>query len=338
MVVTFGELLMRLTPPECKRIRQAQSLSIDFGGAEANTAVSLSQFGRKTSHVSVLPNNEIGLLCRSELMRYGVGVEDILLDTSEAARMGLYFYEKGASQRSSQVIYDRANSSFATVKAERFNWETILEHASWFHFTGITPALGEELEKATLSALKVAKEKQIPVSCDLNYRAKLWSKEIAGKVMCDYMPYVNVLFANSGSVYDLFQIGTDDYGRQEDVSVVGEIAKQVHEQFGIDAVAMTMRKTLSASQNLWSGLVYQQGSVTLSKQYTLDIVDRIGGGDSFAAGYLYSVLNGEHRQACLDFATAASCLKHSIQGDFNILSVDEVMALVNGNGTGNIKR
>lgn len=337
MLVTFGEVLMRLTPPEFQRIKQAHSFQIDFGGAEANTAVSLAQFGIPAKHITKLPNNEVGLLCKSELMKYGVDTSGIVMDESEFTRMGLYFYEKGAAQRSSQVIYDRANSSIANANKTDFNWDDIFNGATWFHFTGITPAISNHLSKILLTALKKAKEKGITISCDLNYRAKLWSKEKAKEVMTSYMPYIDVLFANTGSIYDVFTIGTADYGKSDDAETAIEVAKQVKHVYQTKVVAMTMRKTLSASTNEWSALLYD-GNSYIAKKYTMDIVDRIGGGDSFAAGYIYSATQNLSMQQTVEFATAASCLKHSIQGDFNLVSVDEVMALVNGDGNGNIKR
>ncbi len=337
MVVTFGEVLMRLTPPEFQRIKQAHSFQIDFGGAEANTAVSLAQFGLNTTHVTKLPSNEVGFLCKSELMKYGVDTSSIVLDDDETARMGLYFYEKGASQRSSQVIYDRANSSIARAKSEDFDWDNILKGAKWFHFTGITPAVSDNLSEILLAALKIAKAKGITVSCDLNYRAKLWTKEKARTVMTTFMPYIDVLFANTGSIYDVFGIGTADYGKSDDINTAVDVAKQVNIVFGTKVVAMTMRKSLSASVNEWSAIIYD-GNSYQSKKYQMDIVDRIGGGDSFAAGYIYGVLKGLPMQETVEFATAASCLKHTIQGDFNLVSVEEVLQLATGDGSGNIKR
>jgi 2-dehydro-3-deoxygluconokinase len=337
MVVTFGEVLMRLTPPDMQRIRQAHSFQIDFGGAEANTAVSLAQFGVPAKHITKLPCNEIGLLCKSELMKYGVDTSGIVMDSAPQARMGLYFYEKGAAQRSSQVIYDRANSSIANAELGDFDWDEIFANASWFHFTGITPAISESLRGIMLAALQKAKKKGITVSCDLNYRAKLWSKEQAREVMTTYMPYIDVLFANTGSVYDVFGIGTDDYGLSYQIETVIDVAREVQKKFQTKLVAMTMRETISASVNEWSGMLYD-GQSYQAKHYRMDIVDRIGGGDSFAAGLIYGMYHHLSMQECVEFATAASCLKHTIQGDFNLVSVDEVMQLVRGNESGNIKR
>ncbi|WMJ23259.1 sugar kinase [Paludicola sp. MB14-C6] len=337
MVLTFGEVLLRLTPPELQRIKQAHSFQIDFGGAEANTAVSLAQFGIPVKHITKLPNHEIGLSCKSELMKYGVDTSGIVMDESNHARMGLYFYEKGASQRPSQVIYDRADSSIAKAQETDFNWDVILNGVSWFHFTGITPAISDNLSNILLTALQKAKEKGITISCDLNYRAKLWSKEKAKEVMTSYMPYIDILFANTGSIYDVFSIGTAYYGKSDDVETAIAVAKQVKDTFETKVIAMTMRKTISASVNEWSALLYD-GNCYIAKKYKMDIVDRIGGGDSFAAGYIYSAYKKYTMQQTVEFATAASCLKHSIQGDFNLVSVEEVMALVNGDGNGNIKR
>lgn len=337
MVVTFGEMLMRLTPPGYKRLKQAQSFEVNFGGAEANTAVSLSQFGISVQQVTKLPQNDIGELCKSELLRYGVGTDYIAFDTSEKARLGIYFYEKGASQRPSAVVYDRANSSMALCKKEDFDWDSIFCGADWFHFTGITPAISDNAADILLLAVKKAKEKGITVSCDINYRAKLWSREKAAAVMKKYMPYVDVLFANTGSIYDVFSIGSGDYGKSCDIAECENAAKAMHEKYNIKTVALTMRKTLSASQNNWSALLYGEKTY-LSKSYNIEITDRIGGGDSFAAGFIYGALCGMTEQGTVEFAAAASCLKHTVEGDFNLVTANEVLNLVNGDGSGNIKR
>ena len=288
-------------------------------------------------YITKLPNNEVGALCKSTLLKYSVNTSGIIMDEDETARMGLYFYEKGASQRPSQVIYDRADSSIAKAKENDFDWDDIFKDATWFHFTGITPAISDNLADILLAALKKAKQKGITVSCDLNYRAKLWKKERANMIMTSYMPFVDVLFANSGSIYDVFGIGTSDYGKSDDIQTAQQVAKQVKDTFDTSVVAMTMRKTISASHNEWSALLYD-GKSYPSKKYDMEIIDRIGGGDSFAAGYIYAIIKSFTMKQAVEFATAVSCLKHTIQGDFNLVTVDEVMSLVQGDGTGNIKR
>lgn len=336
MIITFGEVLMRLAPPEFQRFAQAKSFDVIFGGAEANTAVSLAQFGQNVSHVTKLPSNDIGRLCQGELARYNVNTKEILMDKSNEARLGLYFCEKGASQRPSKVIYDRANSSIALAKSDDFDWDSIFKDAKWFHFTGITPAISDNLADILLTACKVAKKKGITVSCDLNYRAKLWTREKAKKVMTTYMPYTDVLIANTGSIYDVFDINIDNSDMNNDSKTSAKVAKKIKELFGINTIAMTIRESISASKNNWSAMIYADKEY-VSKRYEMDIVDRIGGGDSFDAGLIYSLVNKFDYQKSVEFATAASCLKHTIQGDFNLVSVEEVLNLANGNSA-RIKR
>ncbi len=259
------------------------------------------------------------------------------MDDASDARMGLYFCEKGASQRPSKVIYDRAKSSISMAKPQDFDWDSIFDGATFFHFTGITPAIDDGLADILLNACKVAKEKGITISCDLNYRAKLWSREKAEKVMQEYMPYIDVLIANNGSIYDVFNINVNDSDINNDSKTTTEVARKVYQRFGTKLIAMTMRESISASRNNWSALLYSEKPY-ISKKYEIEIIDRIGGGDSFAAGLIYSLLNNLNLQQSVEFSTAASCLKHTIQGDFNLVNVDEVLNLANGDASGRIKR
>ena len=338
-IVTFGEIMMRLSPAGNLRLVQASDLGITFSGAEANVAASLSIFGLDGCFVTALPDNEIGDSCLSFIRKYGVNVSKI---KRAKGRLGIYFVEKGAAQRPSKVIYDRADSLISKAKVGDFDWDDIFEGAGWFHFTGITPALGKGVADLTLEACKKAKEKGIKVSCDLNYRNKLWSKEEARKVMTSLMPYVDVLIANEEDAKDVFGIeaeNTDIASGKLDLEGYKSVACQLIDRFGFEKVAITLRESLSASHNLWSALLTDGKDYCFSKKYDIfPIVDRVGGGDSFGAGLIYSFVNGYKLQEAVEFAVAASCLKHSIEGDFNLVSVNEVKALVNGAGSGRVQR
>ena len=246
-----------------------------------------------------------------------------------------------ASQRPSKVIYDRSGSSIQLAKRHEFDWQEILHNADWFHFTGITPALGGELPAICLDALKVCKSNNIKVSCDLNYRSKLWRREQANRLMTQLMPYVDVLIANESDAADVFGIkaeSTDVDGGVLDKQAYESVARQLIDRFGMKAVAITLRTSLSASVNKWAGMLYECGEAYFSPEYTIQIVDRVGGGDSFGAGLIYALLSGYGSQKAIDFAVAASCLKHTIEHDFNLVSVDEVNALAAGNASGRVQR
>lgn len=338
MTVTFGETLLRLSPEGFRRFSQASCFDACYGGAESNTAVSLSQFGETVRHITRLPLSELGRACAGELARWGVDVSDVVWDGSPDARLGIYFCEQGASQRAPRVIYDRGHSSFSQAKRSNFAWERILEGADWFHFTGITPALGGELAGAALDACREARRRKIPVSCDLNYRSKLWEKAEAGKIMEGYMEYTDLLLANNGSLYDMFGIDEKSSATCNGVEATAAAARQAARRFGIPTVALTMRQSYSASQNGWSALLYQEGNVFPSRKYTVEIVDRIGGGDSFAAGMIYALKNGYTPSHAVEFAAAASCLKHTIPGDLNPISREEAECLAASGGRTLIER
>ena len=336
-IVTFGEIMMRLQPPGYKRFIQTELYEATFGGGEANVAVSLANFGKEAEFVTGLPENDIGDACVRELRRCGVVVNAV----RKAGRMGIYFCEKGASQRPSKVIYDRAGSVAAGLQVGDVDWKSVFADAEWFHFSGITPALGDNVAELTLEACKAAKECGVGVSCDLNYRKKLWSKEKAGKVMAGLMPYVDLLIANEADADDVFGIkaAKSDVTKGEiDLSGYRSVADQLIEKFGVGSVAITLRESISASRNLWSALWYDGNEMFVSKKYDMQIVDRVGGGDSFAAGLIYGVTEGMEKQRTLEFAVAASCLKHSVEGDFNMVSVKEVEALAGGDGSGRVQR
>ena len=337
-VITFGELMLRLAPEGYYRFVQAEQYGATYGGGEANVAVSLANFGIDTSFVSKLPKHEIGQAGVNSLRRYGVNTEFI---ARGGDRVGIYYLEKGASQRPSKVIYDRAGSSIATASSSDFDWNKIFDGVDWFHFTGITPALSDELAAICLDACKMAKEKQITVSCDLNYRNKLWSKEKAGKVMGEICKYVDVCIANEEDASDVFGIkasNTDVTTGKVDHDGYKEVAKQLVERFGFKKVAITLRESLSANDNNWAGMLYDGTNFYFSKKYLMHIVDRVGGGDSFGAGLIYASLNDFDQQKTIEFAVAASCLKHSIEGDFNQVTVEEVTKLAGGDASGRVQR
>lgn len=337
-VVCFGEIMMRLNPEGYKRFVQASAFEASYAGGEANVAVSLANYGIPASYVTKVPAHEIGQCAVNELRRFGVDTESIVRG---GPRLGIYFCEKGASQRGSKVVYDRAGSSIALAKREDFDWSKILEGADWFHFTGITPALGGELPEICLDALKMARARGIRVSCDLNYRKKLWSRERAGKVMAQLMPYVDVIIANEEDAADVFGIRAE--GTDVNAGVINRegyisVARQLSERFGAKRVAITLRGSISASENDWAGMLYENGQAYFSRQYRIHIVDRVGGGDSFGGGLIYASLKNLDPQASIEFAVAASCLKQSIELDFNHVSVEEVLALAGGNASGRVQR
>ena len=337
-VVTFGEIMARLSPPGYQRLIQTKSLELTFGGGEANVAVSLSQFGLPARFVTTLPDNDLGRACQGELTRYGVDVSHIGFTPG---RMGLYYCEKGASQRPSKVIYDRAGSAVAQAGPTLYDWKTIFDGVSWFHFTGITPAISDAAADAALEAVKTAKAAGATVSCDLNYRKKLWSREKAGRVMAGLMEYVDVLIANEEDAADVFGIhaeATDITKGVIDLAGYQSVARQLCERFSVQKVAITLRESISASRNNWSAMLYNGTDCMRSKRYEIDIVDRVGGGDSFAAGLIYGLSTGMTDADALEYAVAASCLKHTIEGDFNLVNRDEVLALAGGDGSGRVQR
>ncbi len=337
-VVTFGEVMLRLAPENYLRFVQSEKYEATFGGAEANVAVSLANYGVDAAFVTKLPAHEIGQAAVNSLRKFGVDTTKIVRGGD---RVGIYYCEKGASQRPSKVIYDRAYSSIATAKKEDFDWDKIFDGVEWFHFTGITPALSDETAEITLEACKKAKEKGITISCDLNFRKKLWSKEKAGKVMGEVCKYVDYCIANEEDAKDVFGIeadNTDINTGKLDRNGYISVAKKLTERFNFKGVAITLRESLSANDNNWSAMLYTNGEAVFSKKYAMHIVDRVGGGDSFGGGLIYSLLNGYDAQKAIEFAVAASCLKHSIEGDYNMVSVSEVEALAKGNASGRVQR
>lgn len=339
-IVTFGEIMLRLAPQGYQRFQQAHCFDAVYGGAEANVAVSLANYGMDAHYVTAVPANPIGDAAMNALKTFGVDVSDVVRSKK---RLGIYFCEKGVSMRPSKVVYDRADSAIANVKPGDFDWDKIFEGADWFHWTGITPALGGEMPEACLQACKAAKEKGVTVSCDLNYRKKLWSREQAGEVMAKLLPYVDVCIANEEDAKDVFGIeaeNTDINSGKLDHAGYISVARQIAQRFGCRKVAITLRGSLSASDNDWAGMLYDAASdkAVFSPTYRIHIVDRVGGGDSFGGGLIYALMSGKDDQAAINFAVAASCLKHSIEHDFNQMSVAEVEALAAGNASGRVQR
>lgn len=337
-IVTFGEIMMRLNPEGYLRFVQADAFEASYAGGEANVAVSLSNYGMDAAFVSKVPSHEIGQCAVNALRKYGVDTSHILRGGD---RLGIYFVEKGASQRASKVIYDRANSAISRAGADEFDWKKIFDGVDWFHFTGITPALGGELPKICLEAVKTAKEMGITVSCDLNYRKKLWSNAEAEKVMSELMPFVDVCIANEEDAKDVFGIeaeNTDLIAGKVDGAGYISVARKLTEKFGFKKVAITLRSSISASDNEWGAMLFSDGKAYFSPKYLVHIVDRVGGGDSFGGGLIYSLLSGYDEQKAINFAVAASCLKHSIEQDFNLVSVSEVETLAAGNASGRVQR
>ncbi|MCC5940360.1 MAG: sugar kinase [Balneolaceae bacterium] len=340
-IVTFGEIMLRLSTPGYKRFTQTDTFDATFGGGEANVAVSLSQFGMDSTFVSSIPPHEIGEAAVQSLRKYGVNTDFIL---REGERLGIYFLETGASQRPSKVIYDRANSAISRLEPSSVNWEKIFEGKDWFHWTGITPALGKNLTIALKEACIAAKKAGVQISCDLNFRAKLWTEKKAQAVMNPLMEYVDVCIANEEDAQRSlgFDAGsTDVEGAHLDEEAYITLAKSLKKKYGFDTVAITLRESFSASLNGWSALLHDGEDCKIpyrSDRYEITIVDRVGGGDSFAAGLIYGLLTKENSKEALDFAVAASCLKQTIPGDFNLVTVDEVEKLLKSGGSGRVER
>ena len=339
-ILSFGELLLRLASPGYTKLFQNNSLDVSFCGGEANVAVSLAQFGLNSSFISVLPNNDVGRAGINTLNYFGVDTTKVIF---KDGRMGTYYLEKGASQRPSKIIYDRENSAFSLATKELFDWEKIFDGIGWFHWTGINPALSKELIEICYDACNEAKKRGIRVSCDLNYRKNLWSSDSAKLAMAKLMPYVDVCIANEEDVEKVLGIEI----RDNDIEL-GKLnkrgyeiaAKEIAKQYGCEYVAFTLRESFSASRNGWSAMLYdkRKSKAYYSTTYDIQIVDRVGSGDSFAAGIIYGLLSKKNNQEILEFSVAASCLKHTIEGDFNRISVLDVESLLATGGSGRVQR
>ncbi|MDD3883156.1 MAG: sugar kinase [Eubacteriales bacterium] len=341
-VVTFGEIMLRLKSPDLERFFQSPSLEATFGGGEANVAVSLANYGMDAAFVTVLPKNDIATACLRELRGFGVDVSNVV---RKDGRMGIYYLETGAVQRPSKVIYDRAGSAIAEAHTGDIDWSKAFDGASWFHITGITPAVSEGAAELSLEAVKKAKELGLHVSCDLNYRKNLWKYgKSAQEVMTELVKYVDTVIANEED----FQMSLGLKAESQSAVEAGElnvkqyqaIAKLAMEKYpNIKRVAITLRESKSASHNDWSACLYNGKDFFLSRKYQIThIVDRVGGGDSFGGGLIYGLNNYEDEKTALEFAVAASCLKHTIPGDYNRVSVSEVESLMKGSGSGRVQR
>jgi len=337
-VITFGEIMLRLAPEGYYRFVQANSYGAIYGGGEANVAVSLAGFGIDAAFVTKLPKHEIGQGAVNSLRKFGV---DTSLIVRGGERVGIYFLEKGASQRASKVIYDRAHSAIATATESDFDWDKIFKDVNWFHFTGITPALSDNAALICMAAVKAARSKGITVSCDINYRANLWTREKARDVMGKLMEYVNICIANEEDAADVFGIkasGSDVTTGKISHDGYKEVAAALIKKFNFKQTAITLRESISANDNNWGAMLCTGNDFYFSKKYAVHIVDRVGGGDSFGAGLIYANLQGMPPEEGLEFAVAASCLKHTIEGDINYVSVDEVKKLAAGNASGRVQR
>jgi 2-dehydro-3-deoxygluconokinase len=337
-VVTLGEIMLRLSTPRFERFVQAESFDVVYGGGEANVAVSLANYGLDSYFVSKLPKNEIGQAAINQLRRYGVNTKYV---ERGGNRIGIYYLESGASMRPSKVVYDRANSSIAEASVNDFNFDEIFKDAEWFHFSGITPALSEEAAILTEEALKAAKKHGVTVSVDLNYRKNLWTPERAQEVMTNLMKYVDVCIGNEEDAELTlgFKPGKTDVTTGElELAGYQNIFKQMKEKFGFKYVISSLRESYSASDNGWSACAYDGNEFYHSRKYDVRIVDRVGGGDSFASGFIYGILSGKNFKDALEFGVAASALKHTIHGDFNMVTVSEVENLLKGDVSGRVQR
>ena len=332
--------MLRLASPGYTKLFQKDSLEATFCGGEANVAVSLAILGQESSFITKVPNNDVGRAAINSMRYFGVDTSKVIYG---GGRLGTYYLEKGASQRPSKVIYDRAYSSIAMANPEEFDWDIILDGVEWFHWTGINPALSENVAEICKQACIAAKKKGITVSCDLNYRGNLWSSADAQKTMTKLMPYVDVCVANeedADKVLGIKAAGPDVESGKLDRNGYKEVARQICDQYGCKYVAITLRESYSASRNGWSGMLYNaaEGEAYFSKTYDIQIIDRVGGGDSFTAGLIYALSTNADNDRAINFAVAASCLKHTMEGDYNRSTVDEIEKLLSGGGNGRVQR
>jgi len=340
-IVTFGEIMLRLSPPGYLRITQTPTLEVSFGGAEANVAASLAKFGLPAEFVTRLPDNDLGETCLAYLRRYAIGTTHILRGGD---RLGIYYLETGAAQRGSKVVYDRANSAAATIQPGMVDWKTVFDGAGWFHTTGITPAISASAADVAVEAVSAAQEQGLTVSCDMNYRKNLWKwGKKASQVMPELFRYCDVAVGNEEDAKDVFGIEppeTDVKSGKVAADSYRYVCEKLVERFpNLKTVAITLRGSISATHNTWSGVLWHEGQFYSTRIYDIAyIVDRVGGGDSFVAGLIYGMLTYNDPQQALDFAGAASCLKHSISGDFTEITLAEVEKLRQGDASGRVAR
>ena len=339
--VTFGEIMLRLATPGHLRFVQADSYEATFGGGEANVAVALAGYGLDSYFVTRLPEHEMGQAAVNTVRKYGVKTDFI---ARGGDRVGIYFLETGASQRASKVIYDRADSAVTQMRPEMVDWDAVFENAQWFHWTGITPALGKNAQDCLKVACDAARKAGATISCDLNFRKKLWTEKQAQAVMNPLMEYVDVCIANEEDVEKSlgFKAGATDVESAElDEAGYAELAKSIRKKYDFETVAITLRESFSASRNGWSAMLHDDKECkepVRSTRYDIQIVDRVGGGDSFASGLIYGLMTFDNTRKALEYAVAASCLKHSISGDLNLVGPEEVLKLMESGGSGRVDR
>ena len=319
-IITFGEIMLRLSPENNERFTQCHEFEAVYGGGEANTAVSLANFGVDCGFVTKLPEHSIGQSAVNSLRQYGVDISNIVRGGDQ---IGIYFLEKKTSQRPTNVIYNRSGSAIALAEESDFDWDKIFKDATWFHFSGITPAISDNMAKITLAACKAAKEKGLTISCDLNYRSKLWSSEKANKVMSELCPYVDICIANEDDAVGIFSMDASKSDKEKNAYIAEELTKC----FPFKMVASVWRTETSITTFKLQSMIYTEGKAYYSKEYFMNILDYIGAGDAYCAGIIYSIINNFDPQKTVEFANAASCLKHTVSGDFNLVTVDEVMKL-----------
>lgn len=332
-IVCFGEIMLRLSPEGCYRLLQADRFNVVYGGCEANVAAALANLGVPVAYVTKLPAHEMGQAAVNAMRAFGVDTTGIVRGGD---RIGVYYLERGASQRPSKVVYDRAGSSIATAEPGEFDWDRLLAGTEWFYFSGITPAISETARQCCRDALAAARRLGVKVGCDLNYRSKLWTTEEAGNVMRELLPSIDLFIANEEHAGSLLGIHAAEE-IIEDGRRCADVGRQIAEKYGCETVAITLRRTLSASDNRFGAVLWQDAPY-YSRIYTMHLVDRVGGGDAFAAGLLYARMNGQTPSRTLEFAVAAGCLKHSIEGDILLATPEEVAALAEGDGTGRTQR
>jgi 2-dehydro-3-deoxygluconokinase len=340
-VVTFGEVMMRLTPPDFLRFTQARSFNVIYAGAEVNVAIALANLGTPVEYVTCLPKNDLGDACINYIRQFGVGTRHVIRSED---RLGLYFVETGAVQRGNKVIYDRAHSAFAQIQPQTIDWDTVFSDASWFHWSGITPAVSKNTADTCLEAVKIAKKKGLTISCDLNYRGKLWKwGKTPGEVMSSLLKYVDIVIGNEEDMEKVFGIkapGVNVTKGQINAQKYRVVTRQILKRFPhLHLAAITLRQSISASHNKWSGVLDDGKTFYTAANYDIShIVDRVGAGDAFSAGFIYQLLQKKDCQHALDFAVALSCLKHTIAGDSCVVTVDEVNKLMSGIASGRISR